>query len=180
MRELLLERDYDEISTGDVLDRAGASRGGMYHHFASKEELFQAAYEESERDVVGGMSDTTIERAAGKGAFDLLIEACRVYLEEAARGGELTRIGLRQSRVVLGWERWREVATPIGIGAFRFAVEGAVDAGELDSDDVAVTTQLVLAALIDGALLISTSSNPKRELKKVEPEVIRLVSGLRR
>jgi AcrR family transcriptional regulator len=40
MRDLLLERDFDQIATEEILARAGVSRGGMYHHFASKVDLF--------------------------------------------------------------------------------------------------------------------------------------------
>jgi AcrR family transcriptional regulator len=180
MRELLIERDYDDISTSDVLERAGASRGGMYHHFDSKLDLFQAAFETSEREVLARLSTATFKRAGDKAPFDLLLAACVVYLEECARGGELARIGLRQSRAVLGWERWREVATPLGIASFGFVVEAAAAAGELETADVTITTHLVLAALIDGALLIATSPNPRRTLAKVQPEIVRFVSGLRR
>jgi AcrR family transcriptional regulator len=105
MRELLLERDFDEIATEEVLARAGVSRGGMYHHFNSKVELFQAAYEASERDAIKRLTAIGAEHAAhGASPFEQLLAACVAYVRERAAGGELQRIGPRQSRVVLGWE----------------------------------------------------------------------------
>jgi hypothetical protein len=49
----------------------------------------------------------------------VLVDRIRVpaYVRECASPGELQRIGLRQSRAVLGWEGWREAAAPLGIAA---------------------------------------------------------------
>lgn len=179
MRELLMERDYDDIPTNDILGRAGVSRGGMYHHFPSKLELFRAAWEASERDNIRNLVAAATDGAADASAFQLLLSGCLAYLEEASRGGELARIGLRQSRAVLGWETWREAATPLGIGVIQGAVEAAVRAGELVSDNVTATTHLILATLIEAGLLISTSPHPRGSLAQVKPEVARIVRGLR-
>ncbi len=180
MRELLLERDFDEIATEEVLARARVSRGGMYHHFAGKVELFKAAFEASEREVLLRLASIVAEQTGpGPGPFDQLRAGCIAYVRECASGGELQRIGLRQSRAVLGWEGWREAARTLGIGAMRAGVEAAVDAGELVSDDVTTTTHLVLAALIEAGLLAATDPNPNQALARIEPEIIRLLGGLR-
>jgi AcrR family transcriptional regulator len=180
MRELLLERDFGEISTEDVLARAGVSRGGMYHHFTSKVELFKAAYEASERDAMLRLAATAGEYAArGAGPFDQLLAACMAYVRESASGGELQRIGLRQSRAVLGWEGWREAARPLGIAALRAGIQAAVDAGELRSDDINTTTHLAMAALIEAGLLAAGDPNPDQALARIEPEIARLLNGLR-
>ena len=42
-RELLWERGYVGTSPKTIQQRAGAGQGSMYHHFAGKEELAQAA-----------------------------------------------------------------------------------------------------------------------------------------
>jgi AcrR family transcriptional regulator len=180
MRELLLERDFDEIAIEEVLARAGVSRGGMYHHFASKVDLFKAAFETSEREVLGRLASIAAEQAGpGSGPFDQLVAGCIAYVRECASAHELQRIGLRQSRAVLGWEGWRETAGALGIGAMRAGIEAAVNAGELLSDDVTTTTHLVLAALIEAGLLAATDPNPDQALVRIEPEVIRLLDGLR-
>jgi AcrR family transcriptional regulator len=180
MRELLLERDFDEITTEEVLARAGVSRGGMYHHFPGKVDLFKAAFEASEREVLLRLASIAAEQAGpGSGAFDQLRAGCIAYVRECAKDGELQRIGLRQSRAVLGWEGWRETAASLGIAAMGAGIQAAVDAGELISDDVATTTHLVLAALIEAGLLAATDPDPDRALARIEPEVMRLLEGLR-
>jgi AcrR family transcriptional regulator len=180
MREMLLEHDFDEIAIEDVLARAGVSRGGMYHHFPSKVELFRAAYVASERDAIRRLSALAEAHAAqGAGPFDQLLAGCIGYVRECATDGEMQRIGVRQSRAVLGWEGWRDSAGPLGIAAIKAGIQAAVDAGELASDDVTTTTHLVVAALIEAGLLAATDPDPGQALTRIEPELSRLLTGLR-
>ncbi|MHB8491972.1 MAG: TetR/AcrR family transcriptional regulator [Solirubrobacteraceae bacterium] len=180
MRELLLERDFDQIATEEILARAGVSRGGMYHHFASKVDLFKVAYVASEGDAMLRLGAVAEQQAArGASPFDQLLAACIAYVRECASPGELQRIGLRQSRAVLGWEGWREAAAPLGIAAVQAGVQAAVDAGELESNDVAITTHLLLAVLIEAGLLAATDPKPEQALPRIEAEITRLLDGLR-
>lgn len=179
MRELLVERDFDELSTEAILERAGVSRGAMYHHFPGKVDLFRAAWQESERENLTRIATVAAEADPGAGPFDLLCADCKAYLREAAVPGELQRIGLRQSRSVLGWEGWRDGAAELGIAVMRGGIQAAVDAQELRSADVETTTHLILSALIEAALLISTDPRPEAALARVEPEFIHLLESLR-
>jgi AcrR family transcriptional regulator len=180
MRGLLADRDYEEISTGEVLERAGVSRGAMYHHFPGKLDLFRAAWQDSERENMERIAERAAALAEdGAGPFDGLVAGARAYLREAARPGELQRIGIRQSRSVLGWEGWREGAADIGIAMMRGGIQALVDAGEIESDDIEVTTHLVLAVLIEAALLIASDPDPDAAVARAEPEVVRLLEHLR-
>src|SRR3984957_6213497 len=42
---MFAERGYEDTSVEAVLREAGVSRGSLYHHFASKEALFEAVAE---------------------------------------------------------------------------------------------------------------------------------------
>src|SRR5260370_27267942 len=48
---MFADRGYEETSIEAVLREAGVSRGSLYHHFASKEALFEAVAEEVETSV---------------------------------------------------------------------------------------------------------------------------------
>jgi AcrR family transcriptional regulator len=42
--ELFAERGYDATSVAQVIERAGLTKGGFYHHFASKDALLYEVY----------------------------------------------------------------------------------------------------------------------------------------
>jgi AcrR family transcriptional regulator len=176
-RELFTARDFDEVSTADVLAHAGVSRGAMYHHFASKTELFRAAWEASEHALMERLASRA-DAGAG-GPFEQLVAGCRAYLAECMSSRELQRLGLRQSRVVLGWEGWSEAAAELGIGMMQAGVWAAAEAGELATANPPATARLVLAALIEAGLLIATAPDPAARFREVEPEITRLLEGLR-
>ena len=69
------------------------------------------------------------------------------------------------------------VITP-GIAALGAGVQAAVDAGELASDDVTITTHLLLSALIEAGLLAATDPKPEQALARIEAEITRLLDGL--
>src|ERR1700733_13535160 len=45
-RRMFAERGYEDTSIEAVLREAGVSRGSLYHHFPSKEALFEAVVKE--------------------------------------------------------------------------------------------------------------------------------------
>jgi AcrR family transcriptional regulator len=50
-RQLFAERGYAGTSTEEIVQRAGVTRGALYHQFRDKEDLFRAVYEEVEREL---------------------------------------------------------------------------------------------------------------------------------
>ena len=39
---LFVEKGYEQTSVQDILDATGLSKGGLYHHFKSKEQILDA------------------------------------------------------------------------------------------------------------------------------------------
>jgi AcrR family transcriptional regulator len=175
--DLFVERDYDRVSTGEILERSGVSRGALYHHFPTKLDLFRAVYEANERRVLGEMA---AEVPAGLSPFDALVEGARAYLRAAETDEDLRRIGLIQSRAVLGWEGWREAATELGIGLILAGVGAAIEAGELPPRDPELLSHALLAAMIETATLIAFSEDRAAARMRSEPVIVDMLEGLRR
>lgn len=174
--ELFIERDYADVSTDEILRRAGVSRGALYHHFSGKRDLFREVFDASEARVVGRVAESL---AGVEDPFELLIAAARSYLREAETSEELRRLGILQSRVVLGWEGWREVASKYGLAVTRALLAAAMDAGAIKQRDLTTLSHVVLAALWEGATLIATAKARAAARADAEAVVLDIVEGLR-
>jgi AcrR family transcriptional regulator len=175
-RGLFIERDYGEVSTGDVLKEAGVSRGALYHHFPSKLDLYREVWRDSERGLIERLGEAA---SSAKTPYGALLAGSRAYLDEATTNRELQRIGLLQSRSVLGWEAWREGIQDLGLAMVKATIEAAMESGELRRADPEATSHLTLAALIEAALLIATAKDPAAARAKAEPVLIAMLEGLR-
>ncbi len=176
-RELFMERDYEQVSIGDLLERSGVSRGALYHHFSTKLDLFRAVWEASERRLI---EELAVQVPASSSPFEVLVGFARAYLRAAETDEELRRIGLGQSRAVLGWEAWREASTGLGVGLALTVVNAAIEAGELPDEDPETMAIVVLGAVIEAALLIVVADDPAAARERSEPVVVAVLEGLRR
>lgn len=172
-----MQRDYDEISIEEILANAKVSRGALYHHFSSKLELFRAVYEASERRA---MERVVAEAATAATPFDALLASARAYLRQCETNEELRRIGLLQSRAVLGWEGWRAAAAELGIGLTLAVVTVAIEAGELAAHDPETTALILLGTMIEAATLIAVAADRAAARERAEAVVVDLLTGLRR
>jgi AcrR family transcriptional regulator len=175
--DLFMERDYEQVSTEQILERSGVSRGALYHHFPTKLDLFRAVYIASERRVI----DRIAAQASASGSpFEALLFLARGYLRAAESDEELRRIGLGQSRAVLNWEGWREACTELGIGVTVAGVTAAMEAGELPPHDPETMAIVLLGAMIDAAMLIVVADDRTVARERSEAVIVDLLEGLRR
>jgi AcrR family transcriptional regulator len=174
--ELFVERDYDEVSTDEILTRSGVSRGAMYHHFPTKLDLFRAVFEASEQRALGLVADQLV---SATDPFAALLLGAKAYLRLAETDQDLRRIGLTQSRAVLGWSGWHEAATNLGIGVVRAIVSSAIEAGQISPRDSETTAQILLGALIEAAMLIVVAEDPAIARERSEAVIVELIEGLR-
>lgn len=173
---LFIERDYEHVSTDEILRSAGVSRGALYHHFPGKLDLFEAVYERGESELIAEFAQMMGEATS---PYDALTRATRAYLALCETSPYLRRIGLGQAQMVLGWERWRQAAMRHGLGLVIGVVRAAMDVGELQPRDPELAGQLLLAALIEGALLVLAADDPPAVRAEVEDLIGSLLRGLR-
>lgn len=101
-RCLFVEKGFADTATPDIVERAGLTRGALYHHFQDKSDLFRAVAEREAHEIgmaievaTRGLTDPVQGLAAGSSAyFDamsvpgrarlLLVEAPAVLGYEAA------------------------------------------------------------------------------------------------
>ena len=85
---LLLERSYGATSIDEICRAAGVTKGGLFYHFDSKEELVSAAIERFAADLVAAGEAARSE--GGPGAYAAL-DAYMASLLTLIEGPQLTR-----------------------------------------------------------------------------------------
>jgi AcrR family transcriptional regulator len=153
-RELFSADGYRDTSMQAIQCRAGVSRGALYHHFASKRDLFEAVYEAVETDTAHA-----IAAAARRARGDALRAGCVAWLKLA--GDPATRqITLIDAPAVLGWESWSARDDRGGLDLLREAMRAYARKGRLEPDLVDSLARVLLAALIELGLMIARAERP--------------------
>ncbi|MGZ9584417.1 TetR/AcrR family transcriptional regulator [Paenibacillus marinisediminis] len=70
--QLFMEQGYDKTSIQQIIDALGMSKGAIYHHFKSKEEIL-AAVMKRRADYSMAMFDTLIQQTEGSNAREKLV-----------------------------------------------------------------------------------------------------------
>jgi AcrR family transcriptional regulator len=170
---LFAERGYEDTSIEAVLRETGVSRGALYHHFAGKEALFEAALEEVERGVARAVIDSV---AGVSDPVEALRKGTRTWLE-LADDPVVRQISLIDAPSVVGWEQWRGIDERHGFGLMKHALESLAAAGHVRPELVDVLAHMLLAALVEVALLIARSDDPAAAKRAGEDAIEELLQS---
>ncbi len=152
-----------------------ASRGGaLYHHFADKESLFAAVFEEIQAELAV-RSIAAARRATSR--VDGLVRGCLAFLD-ACLEPDVVRIMLADSPAVLGWEAWREIDLRYTLGLTIVAVRAAMDAGEMVRVSPEAVADVIAGALTQAGMVIGSSPRPAAERRRFAIVMRHLVEGL--
>jgi AcrR family transcriptional regulator len=146
-RAVFVERGYAAAGTPEVVERAGLTRGALYHHFADKQALFDAVVRDEAEQVaaeIGGGSVGAATPLAALGA------GSRAYFRAMEREGR-TRLLLVEGPAVLGPERMRAIDRETGGRELREGVR-AVLGTDVANEQVDALSDLV-SAMFDRAVL---------------------------
>ncbi len=169
-RDLFAARGFAGAPREEIVERAGVTRGAMYHHFSSKEALFQAVYEQVEAELTERVA---IEAMAAVGAADMLRLGARAFLDAAATP-EVRRIVLLDAPSVLSVEVRRELSERFGLGLVRETLSAAQREGVLAVGPVEPLAHLLLAALHEAATVMAeaTDDATRADLHRAVDELI--------
>jgi AcrR family transcriptional regulator len=152
---MFAERGYEDTSIEAVLREAGVSRGSLYHHFASKEALFEAVAEEVETSV----GAQTLAAANGSAGPVEALRAGFVAWIRLAGDPVVRRILLIDGPSVLGWERWRAMEEQHALGLIRAVLKIIADEGKTRPELVGTLSHVLLASVNEVALLVARSDD---------------------
>ncbi|MHA7820240.1 MAG: TetR/AcrR family transcriptional regulator [Erythrobacter sp.] len=147
-RKSLLLRGFEATTTQIVLDDIGLSKGAMYHHFRSKNDLMEAVYvEESQSVIARSFGEIDEERPA----LSQLKAGCLAWLEEI-RPPSVSRILFEIGPAALGQERARRIENSHGIARIRALLDQATTDGAARFENTQLTASFINSLVSEAAL----------------------------
>ena len=147
-RRLFGEQGFAATTIDDIAEAARVAKGAVYHHFATKEAVFEAVFDQVSHDLV-----LEVDRAARteRDILAAMVAGTEHYFAACAKG-PVGQIILRDGPAVLGWERWREIDGRHFGGKIPRALAAAMDAGLIARQPVEPLARLLLGAVTEAAV----------------------------
>tara|TARA_R110000868_G_scaffold159618_3_gene388584 strand:+ start:4929 stop:5549 length:621 start_codon:yes stop_codon:yes gene_type:complete len=167
---------FAATTVDELAEKAGVAKGAVYHHFATKEVLFEAVFEAVSQEVSAQVA------TAARKAPDLLASigmGTKAYFKICSEGAT-GRIILGDGPQVLGWQRWREIDSRHFGAVFPHILEAAIAQGLIDKQPVVPMANLLLGAVTEAAVACANSKTPKETGQYYAEAFERLLAGLRR
>ena len=159
-RRLFAEHGYAAVSIEAVLAACEISRGVLYHHFASKEALLEAAFEAVEIDYDKVRAGAAQRDRRGRGGASRMRSLPRPH---SGSGRAPDHADRRPFRV--GWEKWREIDERHAFGLMKAALEPAAKEAGLPASLVDAFAHMLLASLSEIALMIAQADDTAAALE---------------
>jgi AcrR family transcriptional regulator len=164
---------YEATSTDAILEAASVSRGALYHHYPTKQKVFEAVFQR--------VSDAAIQRALqaapkADSPLESLIQVCLRWLKEV-RKPRIAAIVIELGPQVLGWKRARDLEASTSLGMMMRGIELAQAAGEIEVESIELSARFLNAVLAEAAL--PPGHSPSRLTHAtIERSVRQIIQGL--
>ncbi|MGV9670094.1 MULTISPECIES: TetR/AcrR family transcriptional regulator [unclassified Gordonia (in: high G+C Gram-positive bacteria)] len=174
-RELFGREGYAGVGTQAIVERAGVTRGALYHQFDDKRGLFTAVFDELEQDVARFCVDATAELVDAD-PVAALKAGIRAFLEFFHDPAAQT-IGLVDAPAVLGWAAWRARGEEFGFALVESLLAAAMEAGQIAPGPTRPMAHVALGALDESALFVAAAEDSATATAQVTAILDRIVDS---
>jgi len=102
---LLFAKDgFSNTSLGKIAEHARVTKGAIYHHFDSKDDIFAACYSRQASEVAKVVREVTLTDDPWIDAINQI----KAYLDISMKKGGLG-VSIQEAITVLGWLKWRKL-----------------------------------------------------------------------
>ncbi len=174
-RKLFVTNGYFATGTEEIVAEAAVgTRGALYHHFADKEDLFRAVFDQVQTDLAAA---TVVNERDDP--LDMLTAALQQFLDASAENADVQQVLLIDGPAVLGWERWRDLEARYGLGAITAMLDNAVAQRVVAKQPTAPLAHMLLAAIDEAALYIANAEDQRQARNQTRKALNQLLNGLR-
>ncbi|MFN3213806.1 MAG: TetR/AcrR family transcriptional regulator [Henriciella sp.] len=112
---------YADTSINDICEDLGITKGALFHHFKSKQDLFAEIWQRLQVEMDDEAREAAVAARSLTDPYSAFLAGCRVYLKYAARP-EFQKIVLVDGPSVIGVQGWYEQDHDLGIENVRAGV----------------------------------------------------------
>lgn len=171
---MFAERGFTATSLDDIAVATQVTRGAVYHHFESKQALFEAVI-----DVLGLQTVEQVTAAAAKHAdvWDATLAGIDAFLDRCC-DPTYGRLCWQEAPVALGWSRWMECEKQYAYGLTERFLRATTDAGYLAPAPLPTLTHLVFD-LLGGAghAIAGAAPDDKQQVRDECADLLRRMMG---
>jgi AcrR family transcriptional regulator len=169
-----LEQGFAATSLDAVAKRARVTKGAIYHHFASKRDLFEAVLVRQEERSARNVAQAG---AAAPDPWTGIVAAFDTFLE-AISDPEYQRLCMVEGPTALGFEEWWAFGERYEIEVIRGQLDRAAEAGVIDFEDLDMLAHVLFGAVTAGVLAMARSDHPDRERQRFRTVMLELIHGM--
>jgi len=177
-RGMFTTRGYQATSVDEIVEQARVSKGALYHHFKSKEELFEAVF----RDVGIELNlrlQAEIASAISPDPWTKMIASAIAHVDAAAEDSTFRQIFLLDGPAVLGWPRWREIQASTWLESVEIMFAEFMSTGAIRAMPVRERVQVIVAALNESVMIVANAEDRDAARQAMRTVVTALLDGLR-
>lgn len=172
-RELFAQDGFAATSLDAVASKARVTKGAVYHHFASKQVLFEAVFAGEVARLSAALATVYARK---RDPWDAFAASCRAYLEECL-APDVQRIVLIDAPAAIGWETMRRLEAPL-LDMMQTAISRAVEAGRIVRRPTASLAHFLFGALCEMAMVVARADDPQVAHRQAVAELGRVMDGL--
>lgn len=176
-RQSFAEAGYHATGINGLAAMASMTSGALYHHFSSKEELFEAVFMQVSEELFGAASRPAVS-IEGQ-TWRQLIVTLETYLRLVSTCSETQQVLLTDGPSVLGWRRWRELQSEYVLQGIAQALSRLMAEGVISRSDSDALANILFASLNDAALTIAHAADREAVRDSVLKTLLTFVDGLR-
>jgi AcrR family transcriptional regulator len=154
---LFAGRGYARTSLEDVASASRVTRGAVYHHFASKQALFEAVLDVQEQRATAEV----LAAATAADPWDAAMAALDAFLTQCC-DPVYGRLVWLEGPAALGWHRWRECEQKYAFGLVERFVHAVIDAGYVERRAVDTLVKFTFWVLGGAGLALSEAAEADR------------------
>jgi AcrR family transcriptional regulator len=174
-RQVFAANGFQATRTEEIVQRAGLTRGALYHHFRDKEDLFRAVYEEVSVEV-----GQLLRRRSGDGrsdAWSLFRTNSEVYLDAASTNPAYRQIVLIDGPAVFGWDHLSERSDGPTTKIMEYVADALAE-GTLEPQPVKPLAHLLSALGVGSAMYVAHADDPATARREISECNERFLAGL--